>query len=385
MCKGHLPIESTGGTFSARRVAPGLVEGWAHVVLHVDMDAFYASVEVARRPELRGLPVIVGADPMGGRGRGVVTAASYEARKFGVRSAMPISQAWQRCPQGVFLQPDFEHYWKVSGHVMEALGRFADVLEVAGLDEAYLEVAGRVAREGDIEPLARAIQAAVREAEGLSCSVGAAQGKVTAKIASDLRKPGGVSVLAPSAARDALAPLPVRRIPGVGPKTEARMLALGWETIGQLAALPEAEVVQAFGDSGRYFRHIALGLDTSPAERWEGPPRSIGNESTFMEDVSDPEALRQEVRELAAHVAGRLQGEGLVARTVVLKVRFADFATHTRSQSLTYPFRSSPIVEGLALGELEPFLADGRAFRLLGVRVTGLEAARGQTTLDEWS
>jgi nucleotidyltransferase/DNA polymerase involved in DNA repair len=349
------------------------------------MDAFYASAETARRPELQGLPVIVGADPMSGRGRGVVTAASYEARAFGVRSAMAISQAWARCPQGVYLPPDFAYYGQMSDQVMTVLGGFADVLEVAGLDEAYLDVGRRVGAEGELEPYARRIQAGVRDATGLSCSVGAAEGRMTAKIASDLRKPGGVSVVPPSRAREVLAPLPARRIPGVGPKTEARLEAIGIATIGQLAAMAEPQLAAAFGDLGRSFRHVALGLDTTPVEPWTGPPRSIGNESTFLEDVADPDALRAEVRGLAEHVAHRLEAEGLVARTVTLKVRFADFETHTRSTTLSYPFRRAPLVASLAAILLEPFLAEGRAIRLVGVRASGLASARGQTTLDEWA
>jgi DNA polymerase IV (DinB-like DNA polymerase) len=353
-------------------------------ILHVDMDAFYASVEQARRPELRGQPVIVGADPQGGQGRGVVTAASYEARKFGVRSAMPISKAWKLCPQGIYLFPDFAHYGAVSGRVLATLEGFADALEVAGMDEAYLEVGSRVASEAELEAHARAIQAAVRAAEGLGCSVGAAQGKVTAKIASDLRKPGGVSIVAPERARDILAPLPARRIPGIGPKTDARLELAGIATIADLAARSEAELEAVLGSLAGYVRHVALGLDASPVVPWTGPPKSLGNESTFGEDVSEPEAVREEVRGLARHVAARLGDEGLVARTVTLKVRFEDFDTHTRARSLPHPFRRAALVEQLALGLLEPFLADGRAFRLVGVRVAGLEPARGQTTLDEW-
>jgi len=332
------------------------------------MDAFYASVEQARRPELKGKPVIVGADP----------------RKFGVRSAMPISQAWARCPQGVYLFPDFDHYWKVSGHVMDTLRSFGDAMEQAGLDETYLDATSRVATEGDLEQHARRIQEAVRAAEGLGCSVGAAQGKVTAKIASDLRKPGGVSIVAPERAREILSPLPARRIPGIGPKTEARLTEAGIETIAQLAEAPEVRLQELLGSSAGWFRLVALGLDASPVVPWEGPPKSIGNESTFMDDVTDPAKLRAETVDLAKQVGGRLQSEGLLARTVTLKVRFEDFDTHTRARSLAYPFRATALVEQLALDLLEPFLADGRAVRLLGVRATGLVDARGQTTLEDW-
>ncbi|MCA1812390.1 MAG: DNA polymerase IV [Halobacteriales archaeon] len=360
------------------------MRGWAHVVLHVDMDAFYASVEQARRPELRGQPLIIGADPLQGKGRGVVTTASYEARKFGVRSAMPISKAWQLCPQGIFLEPDFEHYWQVSERIMEVLGRSADALEVAGLDEAYLDVARRVQDMPGLEAHARCVQAAVRDAEQLSCSVGAAQGKVTAKIASDLQKPGGLTVVPPDRARDVLAPLAARRIPGIGPKTEARLAEQGLLTIAQLAELSWPRLQELFGSSAGYFRTVALGLDDSPVVPWTGPPKSVGNESTFLEDVADPERLREEVRGLARHVSGRLAGAGLRARTVSIKVRFEDFQTHTRARSVPRATREPAEVEGIALALLEPFLADGRAVRLLGVRASGLEADGGQTTLARW-
>lgn len=361
------------------------IVGWSQVVLHVDMDAFYASVEQARRPELRGLPVIVGADPQQGKGRGVVTAASYEARKFGVRSAMSISQAWARCPQGVYLFPDFAHYSAVSERVHATLARFGSALEVAGMDEAYLDATDRVGDEGALEQHARAIQAAVREAEGLSCSVGCAEGKVTAKIGSDLRKPGGVSIVPPAGARSILAPLPARRIPGIGPKTEARLDAEGIGTIADIAALDADRLAQLFGSGAGYFRVVARGEDRTPVVPWTGPPKSIGNESTFQEDVRDHALLRREVAELARHVASRLQGEGLAARTVVLKVRFEDFDTHTRSRTLPHPVRSAALVEGAADDLLKPFLADGRAVRLVGVRASGLEEFRGQTTLEQWS
>lgn len=360
------------------------IAGWAQVVLHVDMDAFYASVEQARRPELVGKPVIVGADPMGGKGRGVVTAASYEARAFGVRSAMPISEAYRRCPQGVFLWPDFAHYGEVSHQVMATLGRFANALEVAGMDEAYLDVTALVESEASLEAHARAIQRGVRDAAGLSCSVGAAEGKVTAKIASDLRKPGGVSIVPPSQARAILGPLPARRIPGIGPKTDARLQARGLATIADLDALDDAALAEAFGSGAGYFRAVARGLDRSPVAPWTGPPKSIGNESTFLEDVADPAKLREETAGLARYVAERLRDDGLVARTVVLKVRFEDFDTHTRSRTLPAPVRAPALVEGVALELLEPFLEDGRAVRLLGVRASSLEAFRGQTTLDDW-
>lgn len=360
------------------------MHGWAQVVLHVDMDAFYASVEQARRPELMGKPVIVGADPQHGKGRGVVTAASYEARASGVRSAMPISEAWRRCPQGVFLRPDFAQYEQASERVMGTLARFADVVEVAGMDEAYLDVTNRLQGPGDLEPWMRAIQQAVRQAAGLSCSLGAAEGRVTAKIASDLHKPGGVTIVDPVQAREMLAPLPARRIPGVGPKTEARLHAAGLETIGQLAALPVERLTALFGSSAPYFQRVALGLDRTPVTPWTGPPKSVGNETTFAEDVAEPEAVRAEVRELARHVAERLRGAGLAARGVVVKLRFEDFETHTRSRTVPYAFRGPAMLELLALELVEPFLADGRAVRLVGVRAAGLEDAAGQTTLDEW-
>ena len=320
------------------------MEGWAQVVLHVDMDAFYASAEQARRPELRGLPVIVGADPQGGKGRGVVTSASYEARKFGVRSAMPISQAWQRCPQGIYLWPDFAHYHHVSQQVMATLERFTRALEVAGMDEAYLDATDRAADEAGLEAHCRAIQAAVLQATGLSCSVGAAQGKVTAKIASDLRKPGGVSIVGPSVAAQILAPLPARRIPGIGPKTDERLRLAGIETIAHLATLPEERLRAALGDAGPWFRRVAQGLDAAPVQPWTGPPRSIGNESTFGEDVEEPAQVRSEVAELARHVAARLAGEGYAARTIAIKVRFDDFETHTRARTLAWPVRAPKVV-----------------------------------------
>src|SRR5262245_30737063 len=221
--------------------------GGARAILHVDMDAFYAAVEQRDRPELRGKPVIVGADPRGGQGRGVVSTASYEARRFGVHSAMPISKAWRLCPQGCYVPPDMAKYARVSDQVMEILGRFTDCVEPISIDEAFLDVTASRRALGDGETIARALKDTIRAETSLTASVGVACSKLVAKVASDLRKPDGLVVVPPGTEAALLAPLPVRRLWGVGPKLEQALARIGVSTIGELAALDPARLEHRLG------------------------------------------------------------------------------------------------------------------------------------------
>ncbi|PYQ47049.1 MAG: DNA polymerase IV, partial [Acidobacteria bacterium] len=238
-------------------------------ILHVDMDAFYAAIEQRDRPELRGKPVIVGADPRGGQGRGVVATASYEARRFGVGSAMPISQAWRACPHGVYVRPDMEKYTAVSREVMDVLRGFTDAVEPISIDEAFLDVTGSArlfaaGRAAPGEDIARALKAAIRERTQLTASVGVASSKMVAKVASDIRKPDGLVVVPPGTEAAFLAPLPVRRLWGVGPKMEEQLLKIGVHTIGELAACDAARLERRVGTHGHDLVPLALGVDHRP-------------------------------------------------------------------------------------------------------------------------
>lgn len=343
----------------------------ARAILHVDMDAFYAAIEQRDRPELRGRPVIVGADPQGGRGRGVVATASYEARRFGVHSAMPISQAWRLCPHGSYVHPDMAKYARVSGEVMEILRRFTDCVEPVSIDEAFLDVTASRRALGDGETIARALKDAIRAETALTASVGVAPSKLVAKVASDLRKPDGLVVVPPGAEAALLAPLPVRRLWGVGPKMEEVLARIGVTTIGELAALDPARLERRLGAHGHDLLLLARGVDDRPvvAEREEA--KSLGHEHTYDVDTDDPARLRRTLLDLADSVAARLRAHGLRGRTVTLKYRDEDFVTLTRAETIPAPTDAGDRLFAVAWRLFEK--AHGRRkVRLLGISVSGL-------------
>ena len=340
-------------------------------VAHVDMDAFYVSVELLRRPELRGRPVVVatGTDP---QARGVVMAASYEAREYGVHSALPLAIAHRRCPQMVLVPRDFALYQRASKEVMEILGRFAERIEVAGLDEAYLDLADCPAPKAR----ARQLKREMRAETGLVCSVGLAPNKLLAKIASDLDKPDGLRVLRREQMLDAVGDRPATLIPGVGPRTAERLSNMGIRTVAELANAAPQRLESAFGPKhGRSLRERARGTDerrvsTSRARKSES------RETTFSSDESDAAVLRETVVRLADSVCRSLAEHGNAGRTVTLKIRLRPFRTHTRSRTLDEPTREREVVRRVALELLDGFERDAPV-RLLGVGVAGLAAPEG--------
>lgn len=340
------------------------------------MDAFYASVEQRDRPELRGRPVIVGADPSG---RGVVSAASYEARRSGVHSAMPIGRAARLCPDGAFLPVDMDKYAAVSREVMAILAEFTPLLEPVSIDEAFLDVTGTEGLHGDGPAVARAIKARIAASLRLTASVGVAANKFVAKVASDLRKPDGLVVVAPGTEADFLAPLPVSRLWGVGRVTAEGLEAMGLQTIGQLAAVPAEYLESRFGPSGRGLQDLAHGRDDREVEPF-APPKSMGAEETFGRDHRDAERLAATLREQAERVARELRAEGYAGRCVTLKLRFADFSTLTRRHT------DDPTQDGLAIYRRARALLDRiplrQPVRLIGLSVSSLgPAASGQLSL----
>jgi DNA polymerase-4 len=299
-------------------------------ILHVDMDAFYASVEQHDNPELRGKPVIVGGSA---EGRGVVSAASYEARKYGVRSAMPAVTARRLCPQGVFLPVRMRRYHEVSEQLMELLHSFTPLVEPLSVDEAFLDVTGSEKLFGDAVTIAGEIKRRTREEFGLTASVGVAPNKFLAKVASDLEKPDGLTVVEHGKEAEFLAPLPLARLWGVGPATEKKLESLGVRTIGQLAAYPVEALTHYFGVVGEGLHELAHGRDDRPVVT-ECEAKSLGHETTFAQDVADMEPLRLTLLDLSHQVATRLRRSGRRARTVVLKLRDESFKTITRSETL---------------------------------------------------
>ncbi|MCY4069017.1 MAG: DNA polymerase IV [Acidimicrobiaceae bacterium] len=347
--------------------------------LHVDMDAFYAAVEVRRRPELRGKPVIVG----GAGARGVVATASYEARVFGVRSAMPSSRARRLCPHAVFLPGDHAHYMEVSQRVMEIFHDVTPLVEPLSLDEAFLDVRGAARLLGSAPEVAALIRERVHQQEQLTCSVGAASSKFLAKLASEKAKPriqgskpvwgAGIHVVEAGCELDFLHPLKVRELFGVGPATMRRLSAIGVETVGDLATLPETALTAALGDaSGRHLHRLAHGIDDRPVVL-NRPQTSISHEQTFPQDLHRNSDLNAELTRLGDAVARRLRSSGRTARTVTLKVRFGDFKTVTRSTTLSEPTDSN---RGLvdAARRLLAGVDTAAGVRLLGVSVSGLGA-----------
>ncbi|HVR70273.1 MAG TPA: DNA polymerase IV [Vicinamibacteria bacterium] len=345
----------------------------ARAILHVDMDAFYAAVEQRDRPPLRGRPVIVGADPRGGRGRGVVATASYEARLFGVHSAMPISQAWRLCPQGCYVPPDMAKYARVSGQVMEILRRFTDCVEPISIDEAFLDVTASRRALGTGETIAQALKDVVRKETSLTASVGVATSKLVAKVASDLRKPDGLVVVPPGGEAALLAPLPVRRLWGVGPKMEEALARLGVSTIGELAALDPARLERRLGTHGHDLLLLARGIDDRPVVAARDEAKSVGHEHTYDVDTADLGRLRRTLLDLADSVAARLRAHGMRGRTVTLKYRDEDFRTLTRAETIAAPTDAGDRIFEVAWRLFEK-AHGGSKVRLLGVSVSGFAA-----------
>jgi nucleotidyltransferase/DNA polymerase involved in DNA repair len=349
-------------------------------ILHLDMDAFFAAVEQRDREELRGQPVIVGADPQGGRGRGVVSTASYEARRYGVASAMPISEAFRRCPHGVYLTPDMERYAEESRRVMEILHRASDVVEPVSIDEAFLDVTGSARALGDGPTIARRLKEWIRAERRLSASVGVAASKLVAKIASDMEKPDGLVVVAPGTEAAFLAPLPVRRLWGVGPRMEEQLAKLGVATIGQLAALDPARLERRLGTHGHDLQRLARGEDDREVIAQGAGAKSLGQEHTYDRDTADPARLRATLLALADGVAARLRAHGLRARTVTLKYRDEDFRTTTHARTVREATDSGRALFDVAQA-LFAEVHRGRKVRLLGIYTSHFGEEKAQLGL----
>ena len=342
------------------------------IVAHLDLDAFFAAVEELEAPELRDASLVVGGDP---HGRGVVATANYAARRFGIHSAMSCAEAIRRCPHAIFLRPRHRLYREYSRAVWDTVREVVPTVERTGMDEGYLDV-GEVAPDfGRARAVAEAVQAAVRGATSLTCALGVASCKVVAKIASDRRKPGGLTVVPAGREGAFLAPFDVRRLPGVGPRSEERLRRAGVETIGALAALPDERLRQLLpGKLGPLLRDRARGIDPRPLEL-SSETVSVSAEETFERDIEDVERLRDELRRLSGHVAERLGGQ--TGRTVTTKVRYPDFSIRSRSTSLPVGIDDPERIWELACSCLDRALADRPgALRLLGIAVSGLEAHR---------
>jgi len=336
-------------------------------IIHLDMDAFFASVEVLDNPDLRGKAVIVG----GGELRGVVSAASYEARRFGVHSALPMMTARQRCPNGIFLPPRMARYRDVSDQIMAIFQRYTPLVEPMSLDEAYLDATGTERLFGQAPELAETIRGRVRAEMGLTVSAGVATSKLVAKIASDMNKPDGLTVVPAGLEVDFLTPLVITKLPGVGPATMKQLELLGVRTIGDLARLPMAILVRKLGQQGSYLHEAARGIDCRPVEV-ERTVKSLGHEETFAEDLVDLAVIRKELLALAVKVGRRLRGQRLEARTVVLKTKYYDFVQTTRSKTLPAATADDEALYQAGCALLAQTLAGRKPLRLMGITATNL-------------
>lgn len=361
-------------------MGPDLLRISPRIILHIDMDSFYASVEMRDRPELRGKAVVIGADPKNGRGRGVVATCSYEARAFGIRSAMPISQAFSLCPHAFFLPPDFSLYARVSSEIMAGLRDYAFLFQQVSIDEAFLDLSPL----GDFAKariLAGQIKTMIRKKLGLSCSVGVAPTKIVSKIASDYQKPDGLTIVEPGQVPGFLAPLPVRKIPGIGNKSEQELHSVGIKTIGELAAYDVQRLITRFGRGGIALHEIALGFDESEVKERDGM-KSVSRETTFEQDTDDLSTVVVVMDALVEDVYRDLSEEELRFRTITVKIRYEGFVTKTRAKTLMHYADSKRTLRSSAQDLLRS-LWGGSKIRLIGLRVSALEKndAR-QTTLD---
>jgi len=353
------------------------------LILHVDMDSFFSAVEVRENPKLRGLPVVVGGHKAGEekaveepdkRIRGVVSTCSYEAREYGVHSAMPISQAYKLCPDAKFLPVNMPLYKRVSRELMAILREHADKIEQVSIDEAFLDVSTKVHDWNSAREYARMIKRQILEKEGLTCSVGIAPNKTIAKIASDFVKPDGLTVVEEENARAFLTPLPVKKIPGVGPKTEETLKRMGIEQVGQLASCDVQKLVAKLGKYGTRLHLVANGIDESEVEEeWERKRKSLSRERTFAEDTKDAQVLNDCVDGLAEDVYNAIQREGFIFKTVSIKVKFEDFVVCTRAKTLKSFHSELSMLKKAAKELMAEFSAGkGKKIRLVGVRVSNL-------------
>jgi DNA polymerase IV (DinB-like DNA polymerase) len=346
------------------------------------MDSFFAAVEVRERPELAGKPVIIGADPRGGKGRGVVSTSSYEARKFGVHSAMPIYRAYQLCPEGVFIPPHFPLYRQASRAVMRILARYAGRVEQVSIDEAYLDLSGLGSFEA-ARRVAEDIKTEIREKEGLPCSIGIASGRVIAKIATDTAKPDGLVVVPTESAASFLAPLPVEKIPGIGKKTARILQGMGISTIGELGGADVQRLIGRFGRSVAGLQRLARGGDESGLREFRDS-RSVSREVTFEEDTDDLSALCRTLEDLSRDLFLAITEEKLSFRTVTVKIRYHDFFTRTKARSTELYRRDQETILTLSRG-LFSELYSGEKVRLLGLRLSSLKGDEtGQKKIDEF-
>jgi DNA polymerase IV (DinB-like DNA polymerase) len=350
------------------------------IIFHVDMDHFYTAVEEREHPEIRGKPVVVGADPKRGSGRGVVHTCNYEARKFGVKSGMPISRAWKLCPQAVYLPVNYKLYTQVSSEIMQVLRKYTDKFEQWGIDEAFLDVTSQVRDYAEAVALARKIKKEIADQTELTCSIGISRNKLVAKIASDFQKPDGLTVVREDEVSSFLAPLPVRKLLWVGHKTEQKLANIRIKTIEDLARYDPTVLTETFGVMGTQLYNMAHGIDNSDVEE-RTEIKSIGRDTTFEEDTSDSELVLNTLSRLSEDVHKEAVDRRVGFKTVTIKIRYENFETHTRSKTLPFVTDRSKDLKKTASELAQLYLVPNRKIRLIGVRISNIVSAEKQKTL----
>jgi DNA polymerase IV (DinB-like DNA polymerase) len=350
------------------------------IIFHVDMDQFFAGVEENLHPEIKGKPVVVGADPKGGKGRGVVSTCNYEARKYGIRSGMPITRAWRLCPEAVFLPVNIPLYLQVSGRVMDILSSYADKFESWGIDEAFLDVGARVKDFEEAKELALQIKKEILEKEHLTCSIGIGPNKLVAKIASDFQKPDGLTIVEDEYIRAFLEPLDIDRLLWVGKKTARKLNALRVKTIGDLARFDPSVLVEKFGVVGQQLYLYAQGIDRSEVGM-RGEVKSIGRNITFEKDTSDWDFVLGVLDRLCEEVSKEVKEHNFLFKTVTVTVRYENFETHTHGKTLPFLTNRREDFMKAAHELLQPYFRPERKIRLIGARVSSLVSAQKQTRL----
>lgn len=350
------------------------------MIAHVDMDAFFAAVEQRDNPALQGRPVIVGADPQDGKGRGVVAACSYEARKFGIHSAMPISFAYGRCPHAVFLRGDMHKYAAVSRQIFKILERFSPDIEPISIDEGFIDLTGSYQLFGSPEETCKKIKATIKQETGLTASIGLAPNKMTAKIASDLKKPDGLVIVKPQDLLQFLHTLPVEKLWGVGKNTLSNLKKFGIQKVGDLAKRDKKQMMDLFGKHGVHLWKLARGIDPRPVRPSESV-KSIGNERTYIKDETDVKKIESTLMFLSEKVSRRLRKANYKGRTITLKIRFSDFKTFTRAGSLHQPTNFVEDIYRIVLQKAHEFPLGKNPVRLIGVAVSNLAIEEKQPNL----
>jgi len=338
------------------------------IVLLIDMDAFFAQIEERENPQFRGKPLVVGADPKQGKGRGVVSTASYEARKYGIKSAMPISEAWRRCPAAIFVQPDIELYQKVSEKIMEIVKKYSPLVEVVSMDEAYADISFLKNFKKAIK-YAQDLKGDILEKEKLPCTIGIGPNKIVAKIACEQAKPNGLKAVAPSEVEDFLAPLDIRELPGIGPKTAEKFRSIKINKIGEIRKLSENDLKNIFGKVGEYFYKSSRGLDNEPVIAERGI-KSVGKEHTFEKDTRDSEIIFKTFDNIIKAVYKELAENKYKFKTITVVCRFSGWETHTKSKTLEEASGDVKVLSSEAKRMLLKFvIGNPKPVRLIGLRI----------------